>query len=112
MSRIILASASPRRSELLRGMGVAFEVIPSKADELHDERLSAVELCEVNAQRKAAEVAAQAPDAIVLGADTLVTLAPRVLGKPRDILMAKKFLRELSGRTHQVITGVCLMQSS
>jgi septum formation protein len=112
MSRIILASASPRRSELLRSMGVAFGVIPSKADEVHDEQLGAAELCEINARRKAGEVARRFPESIVLGADTLVTLAPRIYGKPRDLSMAKDFLRELSGRTHEVITGVCLMQVS
>lgn len=112
MSKIILASASPRRSELLSSMGVSFEIIPSNADELHDEQLTAAELCELNAVRKAAEVAARFPDGIILGADTLVTLPPRIYGKPRDLAMARDFLRELSGRTHQVITGVCLMRSS
>ena len=112
MSRIILASASPRRSELLRAMGVAFDVVPSQAEEVHDEQLRTSELCEINAGRKAEEVAQRYRDAVVLGADTLVTLPPRIYGKPKDISMAKDFLRELSGRTHEVITGVCLMQFS
>jgi septum formation protein len=112
MSKLILASASPRRSELLRSMGVSFETVPSAADEVHDEQRAAAHLCELNAERKAAEVSARFPNDIILGADTLVTLPPRIYGKPCDLTMAKDFLRELSGRTHEVITGVCLMQLS
>ena len=109
MREIILASASPRRSELLKSLGVEFEVIPSKAEELHDEALDARKLCELNAERKALEVAERFPDAVVLGADTLVTLNSKLYGKPADLEMAKRTLRELSGRTHEVITGLCLM---
>ena len=106
--RIILASASPRRSELLRRMGVQFEVVASKAEELHDERMRAAELCEINARRKAEEVAKEFPDALVIGADTLVALRERVFGKPRDLTEGKEMLRQLSGGTHEVVTGVCL----
>ena len=109
MRRIILASASPRRSELLRSLGVQFEVIPSTAEELHDEALDARKLCELNAERKALEVAERFPDAVVLGADTLVTFGGKLYGKPPDRAIAKKMLRELSGRTHEVITGLCLL---
>ena len=109
MGRIILASASPRRSELLRSLGVEFEVIPSNADELHDESLDARELCELNAERKALEVAERFPEAVVLGADTLVTLNSKLYGKPADLAAANTMLRELSGRTHEVITGLCLL---
>jgi septum formation protein len=111
-SKIILASASPRRSELLRSIGVAFEIAPSSAQELHDESLRAVELCEINARRKAEEVAARNADAMVLGADTLVTLDARIFGKPADLNDARRMLRELSGRTHEVVTGLCLLQQS
>ena len=109
MGRIILASASPRRSELLRSLGVEFDVIPSKAEELHDESMDARKLCELNAERKASEVAHRFPQAVVLGADTLVALGSKLYGKPADLTVAKKMLRELSGRTHEVITGMCLM---
>jgi septum formation protein len=109
MGRFILASASPRRLELLRSLGVEFEVIPSKAEELHDELADARKLCELNAERKALEVAERFPDAVVFGADTLVTLDAKLYGKPADLLGAKTMLRELSGRTHEVITGLCLM---
>src|SRR5688500_4402906 len=109
MSKFILASASPRRSELLRSLGVEFEVVPSKADELHDGSVEVWRLCELNAERKAVEVAARFPDAVVLGADTLVTLDGKLYGKPADLTMAKTMLRELSARTHEVITGLCFI---
>ena len=105
--RIILASASPRRSELLSGMGVQFDIIASKAEELHDETLRAAELCEINARRKAEEVAEEFPAALVIGADTLVSLGSRIFGKPRYLAEAKEMLRQLSGKTHEVVTGVC-----
>ena len=112
MNNIILASASPRRSELLRSIGVAFEVVPSQAVELHDVRLSAIELCEINSLRKAEEVGTRCPEAIVLGADTLVTLDSRIYGKPADLVEASRMLHELSGRTHEVVTGVTLLQQT
>ncbi|MGZ8921112.1 MAG: Maf family protein [Limisphaerales bacterium] len=112
MRRLILASASPRRSELLRSLEVAFEVVSSSAEELHDAKLSAPEICETNAQLKAEQVAALHPEEVVLGADTLVTVESRIYGKPPDLDAAKKMLRELSGRTHEVVTGVCLVQKS
>ena len=105
---MILASASPRRVELLRSLGVDFEVIPSSAEELHDESLSPSTLCELNAERKAADVANRHAGSVVLGADTLVTLDGRLFGKPRDLAEAKSMLMKLGGTTHQVITGVCL----
>jgi septum formation protein len=109
MRNFILASGSPRRSELLRSLGVRFEVIPSKAEELHDASIGVGKLCELNAERKATEVAERYREATVLGADTLVTLNGKLFGKPADISMAQAMLRELSGRTHDVITGVCLV---
>ena len=108
--RIILASASPRRSDLLRGMGVRFEVLASQAEELHDETLRASELCEINARRKAEDVAAAHPAAVVLGADTLVARGTRVYGKPANLEQAKTMLRELSAHTHDVVTGICLLE--
>jgi septum formation protein len=107
--RIILASASPRRVDLLRSLNVEFDVIPSQAEELHDAALGAAKLCEFNAARKAEEVARAHPDRIVLGADTLVTMNGALFGKPHDLNEAFNMLSELSGRTHQVITGVCLL---
>ena len=109
MSRIILASSSPRRVELLREMGVEFEIIPSRAAELHDESLEPRELCAINAQRKAAEVATNHPESIGLGADTLVALDRKLYGKPADLAEARGMLTRLSGKTHEVITAVCLL---
>ena len=105
---LILASASPRRAELLRGLGLEFRVVPSGADE----DLVAGELPGDHAARlaeaKVRQVAAQVgdADAVVLGADTLVTLGDRIFGKPADDAEAKDMLRFLSGRDHMVITAV------
>ena len=107
---VILASASPRRSELLKQMGVEFEVVPSKTSELHHDQLTAREASQVNAYRKARAVAKKYPDAIVLGADTLVYLETALLGKPADFGEAYKMLEQLQGRSHEVVTGVCLLQ--
>src|SRR5262245_18994271 len=107
---IILASASPRRVELLRFFPFRFEIMPSQAEELHDESLRAAQLCATNALRKAELVARQYPNAVVFGADTLVTLNGAHFGKPRDTDEAIRMLSELSGRTHQVTTSVSLLQ--
>ncbi len=106
---LILASASPRRVELLRQIVAAFEVVPSDATELADEHLSPYELCQLNAHRKARAVAKRFPDTLVLGADTLVFLDREILGKPADLTEAEQMIARLQGRTHQVITGVSLI---
>lgn len=106
----ILASSSPRRAELLRQLQVEFTVVPSEATELWHEHLSPQELCQLNAHRKARDVAKKIPDALVLGADTLVFLDHEILGKPRDLAGAQRMLARLQGRTHQVVTGVSLIQ--
>jgi septum formation protein len=105
----ILASASPRRAELLRQLALEFEIVPSDAMEVFDEQLSPHEVCQLNAHRKARAVAKKIPDALVLGADTLVFLKREIFGKPRTLNEAKQMLAKLQGRTHQVVTGVCLM---
>ncbi len=109
---LILASASPRRQELLRSAGVPLEVIPSNADE----RFTSGEKPEKHALRlareKAREVAGHFPGRWVLAADTVVVIDERILGKPKDPKEAGKMLRLLSGREHRVITGYCLLTSS
>lgn len=105
--RVILASGSPRRRELLAGAGVAFEVVISPAEEIHDAAIPLAELCERNAELKAAAVAAGQLDAVVIGADTLVWIEGEPLGKPRDLTEARAMLRKLAGRSHTVCTGVC-----
>jgi septum formation protein len=106
--KVILASSSPRRGELLENAGVRFSVVSSPAEEIHDAGLGMAGLCETNAALKALPVAVDHPDAVVIGADTLVFIDGDPLGKPRDMAEAREMLRRLSGRTHQVCTGVCL----
>ena len=106
---LILASSSPRRAELLRQLRPEFQIIPSDAAEIIDEHLSPQELCQLNAHRKARAVAKKIPDALVLGADTLVFLDGDIMGKPRDLAGARRMLARLQGRTHQVVTGVSLI---
>jgi septum formation protein len=106
---LILASTSPRRRELLRQLELKFKVVPSDATEVFGGHLSPLELCQLNAHRKARAVAKKNPDALVLGADTLVFLGREIFGKPRDLGEAKQMLAKLQGRTHQVVTGVNLI---
>jgi len=106
---LILASGSPRRSELLRGLVTPFRVVVADdVEEAHDARLAPSALTEHNARLKSAAVAARHPDALVLGADTLVYIDDEPLGKPATQEEAAAMLRRLSGRTHTVCTGVCL----
>jgi nucleoside triphosphate pyrophosphatase len=109
LPQLILASASPRRAELLRQLQPEFQIVPSGAAEIFDEQLSPLELCQLNAHRKARAVAKKIPDALVLAADTLVFLDGEILGKPRDPADARRMLGRLQGRTHQVVTGVSLI---
>jgi septum formation protein len=106
---LILASASPRRAELLRQLKSNFRIVPGDAKEIFDEQLSPSELCQLNAHRKARATAKKNPDSLVLGADTLVFLDDKIMGKPADIADAQRMLTQLQGRTHQVVTGVSLI---
>jgi len=106
---IILASASPRRQELLRQMGLRFDVVPSHAPEVHEAQLTAREVSQLNAYRKAREIAKLNPDALVLGADTLVYLGTELFGKPANIEEALAMLEKLQGHTHEVVTAICLL---
>ncbi len=106
---LILASASPRRAELLKLLHVRFRILPGTVKEVAHEHLSPLEVCQLNAHRKARAVAKKNPDSLVLGADTLVFLDGEILGKPRNLADARRMLRKLQGRTHQVVTGVCLL---
>lgn len=106
---LILASVSPRRSDLLRELGIEFRVVASDAPELADGEFTARELAQVNAYRKARAVARKFPDALVLGADTVVSLGPVFFGKPATLEAAYGMLEQLQGRAHEVITAVCLL---
>lgn len=105
---LVLASASPRRRELLAALGVPFEVDPASVDETSDER-EPVRLAEALALSKARAVAARRPGDVVIGSDTVVTLEGRLLGKPADAAEARAMLLALRGRTHEVVTGVAIV---
>jgi nucleoside triphosphate pyrophosphatase len=109
---LILASASPRRQELLRNAGVAFEVEPASIDETPRAGEGARECAERLAQEKALAVCRRHSQNWVLGADTVVVVEGTILGKPNDGADAARMLRMLSGKTHEVITGVCLAGSA
>jgi len=106
---IVLASASPRRQELLRNAGISFTVQPADIDEAPLAGESAGECAQRLAREKAVAVFRNNPDSFVLGADTVVAMERLILGKPRDAEDAARMLRLLSGRTHAVITGVCVV---
>ena len=105
----ILASTSPRRAELLSLLPVKFRVVASDATEVAHRHLTPLEVCQLNAHRKARVVAQKNPDALVLGADTLVFLGHEIFGKPRHRAEAERMLWRLQGRKHQVVTGVSLI---
>jgi septum formation protein len=107
---VILASASPRRAQLLRQIGLQFQVMPSDAPEIQPPFLTPHEVAQFNAHCKARAVAEKNPHALVLGADTLVCVENTILGKPAHLTEARQMLAQLQGRQHHVITGVCLIQ--
>ena len=109
MGQLILASASPRRAELLRNAGISFEVEPAEVDEARQPDEPPVEFARRLAAEKARAVAARRPGDFVLGADTVVSVEERVLGKPTDAADAARMLKLLSGRRHLVTTAVCLI---
>jgi septum formation protein len=106
---LVLASASPRRQELLRNAGISFSVHPTNIPEVPRPGESPRDCAERLAREKALAAYHQQPDRLVLGADTMVVVDGEILGKPRDDADAMRMLRLLSGRTHQVTTGVCLI---
>ena len=108
---LVLASASPRRQELLRNAGIPFEVQPAHIPEDPLPGEAAKECAERLAREKALVVARQRPEDFVLAADTVVVADGQILGKPVDAADAARMLRMLSGREHHVITGVCLVVS-
>ena len=106
---VILASASPRRSQLLASMDIEFEVVPSHVEELIDGCDFIPDLCEANARIKAEPIADMHPECLMIAADTMVYLEDTLFGKPTDIDDAHRMLTRLQGRTHQVTTGVSLI---
>jgi septum formation protein len=109
--KLILASASPRRRELIALLGLPFEVVPSQYEEhTPGEHPDPASLAVHLATQKALDVAQDRPGELVLGADTIVVLGNRLYGKPADEADARRMLSELSGRAHEVITGVALVK--
>ena len=108
---LVLASASPRRRELLARLGIPFEVVPAAVDETPFPAEAPGDLARRLAAAKAAAVLADRPAAVVLAADTVVSYARQALGKPVDAADAVRLLRALRGRRHQVITGVCVARA-
>jgi septum formation protein len=106
---LILASASPRRADLLRQCGVEFQIVPAGVREIEEKHLSAGETARINAYRKARAAAKKHPDAVVLGVDTVVALDAALFGKPATLGEAEQMLWTLQGKTHRVLTGVCLV---
>lgn len=111
-SHLILASASPRRRELLAQLGRPFDVVVADVTEHEEEDADPRAMVAHNAALKADWVAKQFPDAFVLGADTTVFIDRTVLNKPRDLAEARHMLRRLAGRTHTVFTGVALRRQA
>ncbi len=110
---LILASASPRRKEILGRLGIRFRIDPSGTDEpARNPRESPSAYAVRVACLKANEVAGRHKSGLILGADTIVVLGNLILGKPETRAEAKKMIQRLSGRWHEVITGICLMDSS
>ena len=107
--KLILASASPSRKMLLEQAGLDFEVVVSGVDETVPPDYTPAQTVEALAQRKGQAVQALRPEAPIIAADSVVSIDGLILGKPKDDEAAKATLRRLSGRTHELITGVCLL---
>jgi len=109
--KIILASQSPRRQELLKQLGLTFEVCSANIDEHFSEDLPIEKVAEFLAKQKAEVVAGQHPQGLIIAADTVVILDKKILGKPSDLKEAREMLESLSGKKHQVISGVCVLDA-
>jgi septum formation protein len=109
--RLILASQSPRRAELLRRIGLDFEIVPGDIDESYREGETPPAHAERLAREKADTIVARTPDAYVIGSDTIVVIDEEVLGKPASSAQAVEMLSRLSGREHTVMTGVAVARA-
>ena len=107
---LILASASPRRKELLEKIGLPFTVQPAKGEERITQKSPAAVVMELSRQKAEEIAAAQTEDCIIIGADTVVARGDKIMGKPKDAADAKQMLRSIADDCHQVYTGVCLVK--
>ncbi|HTN47771.1 MAG TPA: Maf family protein [Flavipsychrobacter sp.] len=112
MAQIVLASQSPRRKQLLEAAEISFEIDIADVDETNPEGMSATLVPEFLAAKKASVIAARRNDAIIIAADTIVVIDNEILGKPKDDADAVNILKKLSGRKHEVITGVCIQKGT
>ncbi len=110
MKHIILASASPRRKAILEQVGLDFEIIPSNYEEDMTLDLPPLELAKHLASNKAKDVAQSHSDSVVIGADTFVVFKNQLIGKPHTVEKAREVLTMLSGQTHEIITGVSVIE--
>ncbi len=106
---IVLASASPRRYELLKGLGLNFRVVPSDAPEDHSLESDFQAIVKKNARNKGMAVAQKHPESLIISADTIVVLGRQIMGKPKTEQEAFRMLKTLSGQTHEVYTGLSLI---
>jgi len=111
MKKIILASSSPRRIELLKLFGCKFKVIPSKTEEKIDSRLSPTQNVKRVSRLKALDVVSRISKGIIIAADTVVVFQGKILGKPKNKREAQAMLKQLSGREHKVITGITVIDA-
>jgi septum formation protein len=112
MNKIVLASQSPRRKQLLEWAEVGFDIIVEPTDETYPDTLSAPEIAIHIARQKALAIKNLVPDRTILAADTIVVLGNKIIGKPKDREDAINILTQLSGMHHKVITGVVLMNNA
>lgn len=112
MRRIILASTSPRRKELLEMVGLQFEVIPTGYDEQMDNHTDPEKLVKLFSQEKAYSIQDDAPNAIIIAADTIVVLNGKIFGKPKNKEENIEMLRQLTGTTHTVMTGYTVLDTA
>ena len=110
MTKVILASQSPRRRELLARIFPTFSVCPADVDESIPDGMKPKQAVAMLSRRKAQAIGAEQPDALVIAADTIVVCDEVILGKPEDEADAVRMLKQLSGRTHQVMTAVCIRE--
>ncbi len=109
--KIVLASSSPRRKALLKSLGVGFSVLPSKFDERKVKAIEPKAYAKKLATLKASEVSSRVKKGIIIGADTVVVVGKEILNKPKDAKDARRMLKLLSGKTHRVITGMCVINN-
>jgi len=106
--RIVLASGSPRRKELLMRMGLSFDLMPCDVEEVYDDSLLPIEVAEYLAKLKAKTANQMISSSVVIGSDTIVSVNGNILGKPKDKDDAYKMIKKLNDNWHEVITGICI----